>query len=209
MLLYLIRHGESTHNAEGRIQGQSDAAHSDLGRRQSEAVADALSRLPIDAVYSSPLRRAMETAEAIAKPHGLNVQSDPRLMELHAGVFQDRLRSELADEYPVELNRWLSGDVDFVIPGGESRRQLTARGCEAIRAIAAAGHAQAVVVTHGGLLSVTLPRLLRLSQPLPPFSIKNGSITRLRASADGRFTLLAISETAHLQNVGVSEGGDL
>ena len=57
MLLYLVRHGESTYNAEGRIQGQTDVPLSELGRRQSEAVADALRTQPVDAVYSSPLRR--------------------------------------------------------------------------------------------------------------------------------------------------------
>jgi broad specificity phosphatase PhoE len=209
MLLYLIRHGESTHNAAGRIQGQSDAMLSDLGRRQGLAAAEALRSLPLDAVYSSPLRRAKETAETVAAPHGLSVQTDPRLMELHVGVFQDRLRTELAEEYPNELSRWLSGDEDFVIPGGESRRQLTARGCDAIRSIVALGHSQVVIVTHGGLLSVALRSLLGLSEPLPPFSIQNGSITRLSVDSVGRFELLALNETAHLESVGLSLGGDL
>jgi broad specificity phosphatase PhoE len=209
MLLYLIRHGESTHNAAGRIQGQSDAALSELGRRQGFAAAEVLRSLPLDAIYSSPLRRAKETAEAVAAPHNLPIQTDPRLMELHVGVFQDRLRTELAEEYPDELSRWLSGDEDFVIPGGESRRQLTARGCEAIRSIVASGHSQIVIVTHGGLLSVVLRSLLGLSEPLPPFSIQNGSITRLSVDSAGRFELLALNETAHLKSVGLSLGGDL
>jgi len=209
MFLYLIRHGESTHNAEGRIQGHSDAPLSPLGWRQSDAAAQALADVPLDAVYSSPLRRAMQTALAIAAPHRLVVSADSRLMELNVGVFQDRLRSELALEFPTELERWLSGDEDFVIPGGESRRQLAARGCDAIRVIAAAGHRQAVVVTHGGLLSVVLRSLLGLNEPLPPFSLQNGSITRLLVDQDGRFRLLALNETEHLTPVGLSHGGDL
>ena len=97
MVLYFIRHGESTHNAEGRIQGHSDAPLSSLGRQQSEAAAKALASIAFDAIYSSPLRRALETAQIIAAPHGLPVLTDPRLMELNVGVFQDRLRSELAE----------------------------------------------------------------------------------------------------------------
>jgi 2,3-bisphosphoglycerate-dependent phosphoglycerate mutase len=209
MLLYLIRHGESTHNAEGRIQGQSDASLSELGRRQGQAAAEALRSLPIDAVFSSPLRRAKETAQAIASPHHLPVQTDPRWMELNVGVFQDRLKTELAEAYPVELTHWLSGDEDFVIPGGESRRQLAARGRDAMRSVVAAGPSHAVIVTHGGLLSATLRNLLNLTEPLPPFSIQNGSITRLAVDSEGRFTLLALNETAHLDSVGVSDGGDL
>ena len=81
----------------------------------------------------------------IAEPHKLSVRADSRLMELNAGVFQDRLRSELAETYPPELMRWLGGDEDFAIPGGESRRQLAERGCEALRSIAAAGYCEVVV----------------------------------------------------------------
>jgi probable phosphoglycerate mutase len=208
-MLYLIRHGESTYNAEGRIQGQSDVALSELGRRQSAAVAEALATVPIDAVYSSPLHRAMETAQAIAAPHGLPVQSDPRLMEIDVGVFQDRLRSELADAYPLEFARWLGGDEDFAIPGGESRRQLANRGCAAIRSIIAAGHCHAVVVTHGGLLSATLRTLLDMSEPLPPFSLQNGSITRVSVDPQGQCRLSTLNDVDHLRAVGVSRGGDL
>ena len=160
---------------KGEFQGQTDVPLSELGRRQSEAVADALCTQPVDAVYSSPLRRAMETARLIAEGHKLSVCADARLMELNVGVFQDRLRSELAETYPLELARWLGGDEDFAIPGGESRRQLAERGCEALRSIATAGHCCTVVVTHGGLLSATLRSLLDLPQALPPFSLQNGA----------------------------------
>lgn len=209
MLLYLIRHGESTYNAEERIQGQSDVPLSELGRRQGQAVAEALATMPIEAVYSSPLCRASDTARPIADRHGLPVCTDPRLMELNVGVFANRLRSELADEYPTELAQWLGGDEDFVIPGGESRRQLTERGCEAIRSIVAMGHREAVIVTHGGLLSVTLRRLLNLVDPLPPFAIQNGSITRIAIDGNGRFSLVALNEVEHLRDIGISRGGDL
>jgi broad specificity phosphatase PhoE len=130
-------------------------------------------------------------------------------MELNVGVFQDRLKSELEVEYPVELERWLSGDEDFVIPDGESRRQLAARGSEAIRSIAAAGHHHAAVVTHGGLLSVVLRSLLDLDEPIPPFSLQNGGITRLSVDPAGRFQLVVLNEIDHLASVGVSRGGDL
>jgi broad specificity phosphatase PhoE len=209
MLLYLVRHGESTYNAENRIQGQSDVPLSELGRRQGQAVAEALAAMPIEAVYSSPLCRASDTAQPIAGRHGLQVCTDPRLMELNVGVFANRLRSELADEYPAELTQWLGGDEDFVIPGGESRRQLTQRGCEAIRSIVAAGHREVVIVTHGGLLSATLRRLLKLVEPLPPFALQNGSITRIAVDGDGRFSLAALNDVGHLRAIGVTRGGDL
>jgi len=96
MWLYCVRHGESVHNAEGRIQGQADIPLSDFGRRQGEAIAAALAELPIDAIYASPLLRALETAEIVARRLSLPIRIDPRLKEIHIGVFQNRLRSEVA-----------------------------------------------------------------------------------------------------------------
>jgi probable phosphoglycerate mutase len=209
MLLYLVRHGETTYNAEGRIQGQSDAPLSELGHRQSAAVAEALAALPIEALYCSPLHRARQTAEPIAARLKLPVRDDRRLMELDAGQFTGRLRSELTDIYPEELARWLSGDEDFAIPDGESRRQLADRGSAALRDIAAAGYRQVAVVTHGGLLSATLGSLLHLTEPMPPFAFQNGSITRVTADGHGQFTLVAFNEIEHLHDVGPSRGGDL
>ena len=209
MKLYLIRHGESTYNAEGRIQGQSDVPLSELGRRQSRAVARAMAAVPAEAIYSSPLCRALEVAKDIAAEHGLPVRTDPRLKEISVGVFQDRLRSELETEFPDDLARWLSGEEDFAIPGGESRRQLADRGAEALRKIAADGHRTAVVVAHGGVLVATLRRLIELPRPLSPFSLRNCSITKLTVDEQGRFTLESLDEVEHLREVGISRGKDL
>ncbi len=208
-ILYLVRHGESIFNAESRIQGHADVPLSELGRRQGEAAADALADVPIDAIFSSPLLRALDTARCIAARHAVSLSIDPRLMELDVGIFEGRLRTELVAENSPDFVRWLSGDDNFAIPGGESRRQLAQRGCDALQSIVAAGHRAAVVVTHGGLLSATLRTILNLTQPLPPFSLQNGSITRLAFDDAGAFSLLALNETEHLQTIGLSKGGDL
>ncbi len=206
MKLYLIRHGESTYNAEGRIQGQSNVPLSELGRRQSLAIADALAGVPVDAVYSSPLLRALTVAQDVAARHELPVRTDPRLKEISVGVFQDRLRGDLEVEYPAELARWMSGDEDFVIPGGESRRQLAARGSEALRSIAADGNRTVVVVAHGGLLRYSL-RVLIPSQT--PFTLRNGSITTVISDGDGQFRVESLDDVEHLREVGISQGKDL
>lgn len=208
MLLYCIRHGESSYNAEGRIQGQSDVPLSDLGRRQSEAVAKALDNLPIDTVYSSPLRRAMQTAEPIAAVLKRAIQTDPRLKEVHAGVFQDKLRSELETQYPEEMARWRSGDPDFPLPGGETRRHLMQRGHEVFQQIAQGGHEQAVVVSHGGLLAAALKALLEIPAGRHPFLLHNGSITQLDLT-DGDVKLLSLNQIDHLRDAGFGGRGAL
>jgi broad specificity phosphatase PhoE len=208
MLLYCIRHGESSYNAEGRIQGQSDVPLSELGRRQSEAVAKALDNLPIDAVYSSPLRRAMQTAEPVAAVLKLAIQTDPRLMEVHAGEFQDKLRIHLEAQYPAEMARWHGGDPDFPLPGGETRRHLMQRGHEVFQQIARGGHQQVVVVSHGGLLTAALKALLEIPAGRHPFVLHNGSISQLELR-DGDVKLLALNQIDHLCDAGFGGRGDL
>jgi len=200
MILHCVRHGQSRYNAEGRVQGQSDVPLSEFGRRQSAAVARALAALPIEALYTSPLRRALETARFIAAATRLAIRTDPRLKEINAGIFQHRLRADLERLYPTEFARWLSRDPHFTIPGGESRRALARRGCEALAAIRRAGHEHAAVVSHGRLLVVTLEALAALPEGQPLESLHNGSITRLRLDTAGRAHLLALNQTDHLDD---------
>ena len=164
MWLYCVRHGESVHNAEGRIQGQLDVPLSDFGRRQGEAIAEALAALPIDAIYASPLLRALETAQIVARRLRLPIRTDDRLKEINVGVFQDRLRAEVAQLYPDEFARWTSGEPDFAVPGGESRRDLQERGC----APSATSSRRDTGTRRSSLTAACSRWPLRLSSPSPP-----------------------------------------
>lgn len=202
MILYCVRHGESQFNAQGRIQGQTDTPLSPLGVRQSEALARELAGYPVQAVYSSPLRRALETAQPIAAALGQEVRTDARLMEINAGIFQGLDWSQIEQQYPDEARRWKSFDPDFVIPGGESRRSLMQRGRQALEAIREAGWSQAVVVAHGGLLAAAIKALLDIPAQRNPISLFNGSISVLRWSSEVK--LVVLNRIDHLRDV---EGG--
>jgi 2,3-bisphosphoglycerate-dependent phosphoglycerate mutase len=208
MKLYLIRHGESVYNAEGRIQGHSDVPLSELGRRQGVAVAEVLANRAIDALYCSPLQRAYEMAEIIARRLKLPIRLDDRLKEINVGVFQGRLRTELDRLNPAEIACWTSEDLDYVVPGGESRRQLVARGRAALRSIMEAGHRHAGVVSLGRVLMITLKDLVGLPLETPPYALQNGSITTLSYN-EGKFELVALDQVEHLCDVGFSGSGDL
>jgi len=210
MILYCIRHGETDYNAQGRIQGQSDVpVLSPLGQRQSQATAAALAGLPVEAVYASPLRRAMETAGIIARGLGREIRTDPRLREIHVGIFQDQLRADLERSQAGPLRQWLAGDPSFVIPGGESRNQLARRGREAFDAIWQSGHKQAIVVAHGGLLVSTIKTILGIPLQDPPLALENCSITTLSGSDVDHVELLALNQIDHLAGVGRGGIGDL
>ncbi len=206
MLLYLIRHGQSTYNVQGRIQGQSDCALSEQGRRQGQAVARRLAALPIRAIYASPLRRASQTAEFLARALDLEIQFDPRLKEVDVGHFQDQIRTDVMRRFPEAIPRWRSGELDFAFPGGESRRELIRRGREALLSISRADHDHAAIVSHGGLLLAGMKALLGIASEDPPLGMENASVTRLAVDASGRAQLLEFNSVDHLS--GIESPGD-
>jgi broad specificity phosphatase PhoE len=210
MILYLVRHGESLFNAERRIQGQSDVELSPLGHRQSDAVATELANLPINAIYVSPLRRAMETAEPIAARLKLTIQTDDRLKEINAGMFQELKWDEIEHLHPAEAVHWKAQEPDFVIPGGESRRQLMTRARAAFEAIRETGLPQVAIVSHGGTMAAALKSLLQVPADLNPFAFYNGSISRL--AWDKQLKVLTINQLDHLRAVELiteASAGDL
>ena len=214
MLQYLVRHGESVSNLEGRVQGQEDIELSDLGRAQARQVAawsrslfasPPVAQSLIGEVWSSPLRRARETAAEIAAVLGLPVMLEEGLCELHAGIFQGHLWADLEAEFPDEVAQWRSGDVHYRIPGGESRAQLAARGRAAIEMLARRDTPGMIVVAHGGVLTAALGSMLGREHPLlaaaaeRPFTklpaLANCSVTQLEWPGP---RLVAFNETGHL-----------
>ena len=167
---YLVRHGQSVSNIEERVQGQEDVGLSELGRRQADAVAEWAARLhadsPVAEIWSSPLVRARDTAAAIGDRLRLPVHTVADLAELHAGIFQGHLWADLEALFPEAVARWRSGDVDYRIPGGESRAGLAARGRGALELLAARDVPAMVIVAHGGILTAALGSLLGATHPI-------------------------------------------
>jgi 2,3-bisphosphoglycerate-dependent phosphoglycerate mutase len=208
MILYCLRHAESTFNAQGRIQGHLDPPLSELGRRQADAVARALGELPIEAIYASPLERAQRTVMPLAARRNLSIEIDPRLIEINAGIFQGRRIDELEREHPTEWARWRSGDPDFVIPGGQCRRELMEIGQAVMRALMSQPHGQVVVSTHGGLLAAAFKALLEIPAGRHPFRFENAAINRLDTNGP-QLRVLSLNQVDHLRGIGLAGDGDL
>lgn len=206
MKLYCVRHGETLFNLQSRIQGQFNSELSPLGRRQCQAVAEALETLECDALFASPLTRAMESAQLIADRVRLEIRPEPRLMELNAGIFQGHVWTEIDEKFPAEATRWKSHDPDFQIPGGESRRELMHRARAAFEAIRQSGFQTPIVVAHGGSLAAAFKGLLEIPAARSPFALGNGSISTV--NWDSEFRLASLNETAHLHGL-LSGDGDL
>jgi 2,3-bisphosphoglycerate-dependent phosphoglycerate mutase len=139
--ILLARHGETDWNRERRFQGWADPRLNGTGRAQAELLARQLEETPFDAVYSSDLRRAHETAEIVAAPHGVPVLTDPGLREVDVGPLTGLTWTEVQERFGDER------------PLGETREQHHARVRAAVERIARrhAGH-RILIVTHGGTM---------------------------------------------------------
>jgi broad specificity phosphatase PhoE len=143
----VVRHGQSTWNAEGRWQGQEDPPLSTLGVRQARAAARSVGTF--DVVSSSPLRRALTTATIITEETGIGpVLTDPDLMERHAGPFQGLTRPDIEQRFPGYLEEGRRPD------GWEADEEVVRRAVRALARVAAAAGpgGTALVVSHGGVL---------------------------------------------------------
>lgn len=160
-------------------------------------------------VFASPLRRAWRTAEHVAASLTLPMEPVELLKEIQIGDFQGLVRQEVALRYPELWQRWLSFDPDVALPGGETRRQLAARGEAAFRTIAKLPYRAVVVVSHGAILTATFKSLMGIPPDHPPYALQNGSITTCELTADGRFTMFDRDNVDHLPLETQSGPGDL
>ena len=197
--LVLVRHGETVWNTESRIQGHSDSALTALGLEQADAIAARLAGERFDALLSSDLGRARETAMAIAGRTGHRAIEDPRLRERNFGVGEGLTYGELDYQYPDVFSRVRETDPDFRIPSGESRRQFHSRVVSAFTSVAEAHDGKRiVVVTHGGVLAILYRHVHGLGIATPhAIPIVNASYNVLGFES-GAFRLLCWGDTAHL-----------
>ncbi len=206
MRLLLIRHAESTGNRQGRLQGRADFPLTEHGRRQAQELAAALSRLPVTAVSSSPIRRALHTAEAIAGPLGVKVQAQAALQEYDFGELSGLTWPEIRERRPHLIEQLLSDSADFPhYPGEEGREAFRERVCGALWAIADrhAGEEAVAVVTHAGPIAVFLLDVLQRSYQRPiPFTLDNASVTTVEIAEPQPFRpraiLVGLNDTCHL-----------
>jgi broad specificity phosphatase PhoE len=147
--ILLARHGETDWNREGRFQGHADPPLNATGRAQAAELAAELEAVGLAAVYSSPLRRALETAQAVAAEHGLDPVAVDALREVDVGSWQGLTRAEIETQFPEQFARWL--DYDQGWEDGESYEEMGRRAVAALLELAVAHEDERILaVTHGG-----------------------------------------------------------
>jgi broad specificity phosphatase PhoE len=147
--ILLARHGETDWNRDGRFQGHADPPLNAAGRRQAVELSAALAREQLAAVYSSPLRRAVETAEVIATAHGFEPVPVNALREVDVGAWQGLTSAEVEKRFPEQHARWLHYGQGW--EDGETYEQMGERVVAALLDLAAAHDGNRILaVTHGG-----------------------------------------------------------
>jgi probable phosphoglycerate mutase len=154
--LYLVRHGATELSAEDRFAGATDVLLSPEGEHQARCLSERLAQNRIDAVYASPLRRTLRTAELIAEPHGLAVTPVDGLREIDHGHWEGLRRAEVEERFGEEYAAWEADPFTFAPEGGESGLAVLARALPALRIL---------IERHAGLESLRGSRRRRPDRP--------------------------------------------
>ncbi|MDO4242634.1 MAG: histidine phosphatase family protein [Actinomyces sp.] len=169
--LVLWRHGQTDYNAQGRIQGRVDIPLNEAGLAQVRAAVPALQGLDPVRIFSSPLGRAMGTAEALAAAVGLPVEVEQDLVERSFGEFEGLTRKEMKERWPREYRAWRQGE-DPASVGVEPRNAAAERVGATLRRIARlSGDETVVVVSHGASLTLGATHLLGM-EPADWFGLR-------------------------------------
>jgi len=173
--LYLVRHGETDWNVEHRYQGWTDIPLNAKGREQAKQVAQSLSNLSFQAIYASTLKRAIETAEAIAEMQGVHVETHDSLKEIYFGTLEGKTLREVYEEHIQNTISSVDSLHAKIVPDQESGFDVSQRALPTLVQIAKKHQGKNVlVVTHGGVLHSLLVTIAGMEWG--SFHIENGQI---------------------------------
>jgi broad specificity phosphatase PhoE len=202
--LYLVRHGATDANLRRPyvLQGRGiDLPLNETGRQQAQCVRRLFERTPVAAVYSSPLKRALETAQAIAEPHRLDVAAIDALIEADVGKWEGMAWEQIRRDFPQEYEDFHSDQSRFPYLGGESYRDVSLRALPALadlferhpgRSIVAVAHNVVIRACAATFLGVPLARAKDLNQ-------NNGGVSVFRRE-DGRTDLVTLNSVFHIED---------
>ncbi|NIO03781.1 MAG: hypothetical protein GTN74_03970 [Proteobacteria bacterium] len=200
--IYLVRHGQTQWNREEIFRGTADIPLNEIGKKEAQLAAKALRGKTIRAVYSSPLARAKDTAEAIAGSHGLEVGIIEGLKDICFGDWQGVSHHTVRQRFPDLYLRWLKQPQTVTFPGGESLGELQARAAEAVKRVVSDHPEDTIVmVSHRvvnralicGLVGIDLSRFWQIGQDTAAINLVTWK--------KGHFVLACLNDTCHLQSV--------
>ena len=197
----LIRHGETEWNVGEVFRGRRDIALNKIGIRQAELLGDYLAHLRLEAVYSSPLKRALITAKCVAKHHGLDVRVTYGLVDFDYGEWEGLTHLEVKERYSGLYDRWLKEPHLVKMPDGESLDEVRERATDVLRRAVSEHNGMVVLVSHRVVNKDLICSMLGLDNS-HFWDIRQdlGGITVFDYE-DGRYTLIQHNDTCHLRQI--------
>ena len=199
--LILARHGETAWNIEKIYRGRADVSLDEMGIEQAELLGKYLSNWGLEAIHSSPLRRALDTAKIVARYQKINVHITEGLIDFDYGEWQSLPEQEAKRLYPTLHHEWSNNPHKVKMPGGESLEDVRRRALKVVRDVLARYQGSVVLVSHRVVNKVLICSLLGLSNPYF-WNIKQdvGGITVFNY-VDERFVLTRHNDTSHLKEL--------
>lgn len=201
-----VRHGETAWNVDKRLQGQIDISLNANGHEQARRLAEALADESLDAIVTSDLVRARDTAQAVADRTGLPLVTDTGLRERNFGIFQGHTYAEVERLWPEESARWRRREPEYGAQGGETLQGFYDRAVAAAERLAQAHPGRTLLlVTHGGVLDCLYRAASRVELNAPrTWDLANTGVNRLLYTSEG-FTLVGWADVQHLEDRALDE----
>jgi broad specificity phosphatase PhoE len=204
-----IRPGETDWNRSVRWQGWVASPLNDLGKRQAERLANYVRHIGMSALYSSDLKRAVQTAEILAEKLGFSFVGDERLRERNIGHWQGLTIDEMRTWYPDEYHDLLTDAENYRVPGGESRADVRQRIVAAFDDIVKQNEGETVgIISHTTAIHELLNALIP-GNGNQEVAVSNTSVTTITTGDDGKWKLVASDDVMHLEGLETQKSPEL
>lgn len=205
--IIFIRHGECEGNRVGLFRGRRDFPLNQNGLKQAELLRDEIRGFKLSAVYTSPLSRALVTAQIIAEPHGITPMIEEGFNNICLGPWEGRVKADIEREQPREWRIWVTVPEDLVLPGAERVDDVKARSFSALKGILPKHAGETIaIVTHRAVLKPLFAAMFDVNRPyFWKFHFDTASYSIVEYKEDRGFTLVLLNETKHLSDFVVEE----
>lgn len=197
--LFLVRHGETVWNSERRYIGRTNLTLSTKGIEQAKSLARRFAREDVEAIFTSPLKRSLETARIIGREVSLEPVVINELIEVDFGKWEGLTYEEIKEKFGEIIDRWLFSPSKVEIPSGESWEEVMRRAKEFLRQVSERPEKTGLAITHGGIIKTIVALIFNHQRvPFASFLIGNASVSAV-GFTEGRPYLLFLNDTCHLK----------
>lgn len=198
MKIYMVRHGESEGNRDNKFRGRADHALTELGRKQAAEAADYLRNVHFDAIFSSPLSRAYETALIIAEGRRIKVEKSDALNNVFLEEWEDKSKEMIKVKYPEEWKTWLTNPEELKLGSMETLDDIMRRTVAFAEGVAGRNEGNVLFVTHRAVIKPMISGLIGVSRPyFWRLHIDMASVSILQKNDDGRGWMLKALNINH------------